>query len=80
VPAHRPPPRSRFTDIEEFTTIAERVAPDAMARVLGRSFEAMTAAVHARACLTFRENPQGQEASCRNRGGPGEARRGLVPY
>jgi len=36
-----------FTDIEELTTIAERVAPDALARALGRYFEAMTAAVQA---------------------------------
>lgn len=36
-----------FTDIEEFTRIAERVAPDALARALGRYFEAMTTAVHA---------------------------------
>jgi adenylate cyclase len=36
-----------FTDIEGFTTIAERVEPDELARALGRYFEALTAAVHA---------------------------------
>ncbi len=36
-----------FTDIEDFTSYAERLSPDALAEALGRYFEAMTAAVHA---------------------------------
>jgi adenylate cyclase len=36
-----------FTDIQEFTTLSERLAPDILARALGRYFEAMTAAIHA---------------------------------
>jgi len=34
-----------FTDIEGFTTLAERLAPDALARALGAYLEAMTRAV-----------------------------------
>jgi adenylate cyclase len=35
-----------FTDIEGFTTLAERLAPDELARALGRYLETMTRAVH----------------------------------
>ncbi|HEX4417730.1 MAG TPA: adenylate/guanylate cyclase domain-containing protein [Kofleriaceae bacterium] len=35
-----------FTDVLGFTSIAETVEPERMARLLGRYFEAMTAAVH----------------------------------
>jgi adenylate cyclase len=35
-----------FTDIKDFTTLAERLAPDELARWLGHYFEAMTGAVH----------------------------------
>ncbi|HUG53986.1 MAG TPA: adenylate/guanylate cyclase domain-containing protein, partial [Vicinamibacteria bacterium] len=35
-----------FTDIEDFTTLSERLAPNELARVLGRYLEVMTAAVH----------------------------------
>jgi adenylate cyclase len=34
-----------FSDIERFTTLAERLAPDALARALGHYLEAMTAGV-----------------------------------
>jgi adenylate cyclase len=34
-----------FTDIEGFTTLSERLAPDALARALGLYFEAMTSGV-----------------------------------
>ncbi len=34
-----------FTDIEGFTSLSERLAPDALARALGRYLEAMTGAV-----------------------------------
>ncbi len=36
-----------FTDIKDFTSCAESLAPDALADVLGRYLAAMTAAVHA---------------------------------
>ncbi len=36
-----------FTDIEGFTSLAETLSPDHLARALGRYFEVMTAAVHA---------------------------------
>ena len=35
-----------FTDVAGFTSIAERLAPNALARRLGQYFEVMTAAVH----------------------------------
>jgi len=35
-----------FTDIEGFTSLSERIPPDALARLLGRYFEVLTAAVH----------------------------------
>lgn len=35
-----------FTDIEGFTALSERLAPDVLAGALGRYFEVMTAAVH----------------------------------
>jgi adenylate cyclase len=35
-----------FTDIEGFTSLAETLAPDALARALGRYLETMTVAVH----------------------------------
>jgi adenylate cyclase len=36
-----------FSDVEGFTTISEGLAPNDLARALGRYFETMTAAVHA---------------------------------
>jgi adenylate cyclase len=36
-----------FTDIEGFTSLAERLAPATLAQALGRYLEAMTAAIHA---------------------------------
>jgi adenylate cyclase len=36
-----------FTDIRDFTSFSERLAPDALAAALGRYLEAMTGAVHA---------------------------------
>lgn len=36
-----------FTDIRDFTTYSEQLAPDVLAAALGRYLEAMTAAVHA---------------------------------
>ncbi|MFI5184857.1 MAG: adenylate/guanylate cyclase domain-containing protein, partial [Vicinamibacteria bacterium] len=36
-----------FTDIKDFTTLAERLSPDDLARLLGRYLEVMTAAIHA---------------------------------
>ncbi len=36
-----------FTDIRDFTSFSERLAPDALAAALGRYLEAMTLAVHA---------------------------------
>jgi len=35
-----------FTDIRDFTTVAERLSPDELAALLGRYLEAMTRAVH----------------------------------
>jgi adenylate cyclase len=35
-----------FTDIEGFTTVSERLPPDALATALGRYLEAMTTAIH----------------------------------
>lgn len=35
-----------FTDIEGFTSASEQLSPDRLARVLGRYFEALTAAIH----------------------------------
>lgn len=35
-----------FTDIEGFTALSERLAPDTLATLLGRYLEAMTAAIH----------------------------------
>jgi adenylate cyclase len=37
-----------FTDIESFTSLSERLSPDALARVLGRYLEVMTTAIHRR--------------------------------
>jgi len=36
-----------FTDVQDFTTLSERLPPDVLAKALGRYFEAMTAAIHA---------------------------------
>jgi adenylate cyclase len=36
-----------FTDIQDFTTLSERLSPDALAAALGRYFAVMTAAIHA---------------------------------
>ena len=36
-----------FTDVAGFTTVSERLSPDALAAALGRYFEVMTAAIHA---------------------------------
>lgn len=36
-----------FSDVAGFTTVSEQLAPDTLARALGRYFEVMTAAVHA---------------------------------
>jgi len=36
-----------FTDIKDFTTLAERLSPDDLARLLGRYLEVMTGAIHA---------------------------------
>jgi adenylate cyclase len=36
-----------FTDIKDFTTLAERLAPDALAQALGRYLQAITAAIRA---------------------------------
>jgi adenylate cyclase len=36
-----------FTDIQDFTTLSERLPPDTLARALGRYFAVMTAAIHA---------------------------------
>lgn len=36
-----------FTDIKDFTTLAERLTPDRLARALGLYLEAMTGAIHA---------------------------------
>ena len=36
-----------FTDIQDFTTLAEHFPPDVLARALGRYFEVMTGAIHA---------------------------------
>jgi adenylate cyclase len=36
-----------FTDIKDFTTLAERLSPDDLARLLGRYLEVMTDAIHA---------------------------------
>jgi adenylate cyclase len=36
-----------FTDVQDFTTLSERLAPDVLARALGRYFEVMTTAIHA---------------------------------
>jgi adenylate cyclase len=36
-----------FTDVQDFTTLSERLAPDVLARALGRYFEVMTTSIHA---------------------------------
>ncbi len=36
-----------FTDVRDFTTVAERLAPEELAALLGRYLEVMTAAIHA---------------------------------
>lgn len=35
-----------FSDIKDFTSVAERMNPDSLARALGRYFEVMTGAIH----------------------------------